>query len=94
MINTRTVGALLTPAPRPVAAGIAVVLIIVLLTVTPINSNNQQARYSTITLAERSDSPSFFERNRDALVMSVLSALLGGALGVAGTLITQAISKK
>jgi len=46
-------------------------------------------KHSTIALIHRSTEKSFLQRNKDNLILVIISALLGAILGVAGTLIVN-----
>ncbi|MDP9646147.1 hypothetical protein [Paraburkholderia caledonica] len=53
-----------------------------------------QGRRDTLFFGvSRAAQKSFWQRKRDDILVAVISATLGGILGVAGTLVTQALSK-
>lgn len=88
------VGLAASAAPGHLAWRILIPSVVVGALVTVIVRTTEIARHCSITLVSRGDAPSFFERNRDEFIMKGIWAFVGAALGVAGTLIAQAISAK
>ncbi len=51
-------------------------------------------QHTVIVLAHRNSEKPFLQRNKDNLILAIISALLGAILGVAGTLITSHFQNK